>query len=286
MTNTNTNTNNAHDMQQAVALWNEADATKGSADVTALVALVALVDEAYSVKAGERQVAVTIADIVTNEDAKIRAAARDGFFVAFGGFEAGGKIPNACLTGLNRVIRPALLLAHDGITPTLKTVKANDRETLALSGVPFALCADYPLLDSDGKETPDFASLVDREVEFYAERGEEVTRGEAAQKVLGAPVTLHPAFKSRGKLKAFTSFARDLSAAAVERGIVPAPKGRAPRTVEDTGNAFSEALAVVLAGMASVTGDDESGLAFTREIDVKLAKLAKLIAAYGPDGNT
>jgi hypothetical protein len=282
MTNTNTN-----DIQTAVALWKEADATKGSADVTALAALAALASagEFYTVKIGETHRAVTIADIVNSDDAKVRTAARDGFFVAFGGFEAGDKIPNACLTGLNRVIRPALLLAHDGVTPTLKTVKADGRETVALSGVPFALCADYPLLDKEGKETPDFATLVDREVEFYAEKGEEVAREVAAERVLNAPVTLHPAFKARGKLKAFTNFARDLGADAVKRGIVPAPKGRAPRTVEERGNAFSEALAVVLAGMETVTGDDESGLAFTREIDAKLAKLAALIEAYDPDVN-
>jgi hypothetical protein len=283
MTNTNTNTNNAHDMQQAVALWNEADATKGSADAVALVALISIADEAYSVQVGDRQVAVSISDIVNNADAKTRAAARNGFFVAFGGFEPGQEIPGACLAGLNRVIRPALLLASCGIHPVLRPIKADGREMLALSGLPFHMCADYPLHDTDGHATPDFVALVEREIEFRAEKGDAVTRDEAEGAVLNAPVILHPAFKSRGKLKPLTRLMADLSKKAVAAGLAPAPKGRAPRTSEDTGNAFTAALETVLSGMASVTGDDESGLAFTREIDVKLAKLAKLIAAYGPN---
>jgi hypothetical protein len=144
------------------------------------------------------------------------------------------------------------------------------------------MCADYPLRDEDGCTTPDFVALVEREIEYRAEKGDDVTRDEAERAVLNAPVTLHPAFKSRGKLKPLTRLMADLSKEAVTAGLAPAPKGRAPRTGEDKGNAFSEALETVLKGMASVA-DDESGLAFNRETDVKLAKLAALIEAYGPD---
>ena len=275
---------NTNEMQNAVALWINASETQGSADAVALVALVSIAGEFYSVAVGERQVAVSISDIVNHADTKTRTAARNGFFVAFGGFEPGQPIPNSCLAGLNRVIRPALLLAHNGTAPTLKAVKADGRETLALAGLPFAMCADYPLRDADGCTTPDFVALVEREIEFRAEKGDDVTRDEAERAVLNAPVTLHPAFKSRGKLKPLTRLMSDLSKEAVAAGLAPAPKGRAPRTAGDEGNAFSEALETMLKGMASVA-DDESGLAFNRETDVKLAKLAALIEAYGPDAD-
>ena len=271
---------NTNEMQNAVALWIAADETKGSADAVALVALVSVASEFYSVAVGERQVAVSIADIVANPDTKTRTAARNGFFVAFGGFEPGQPIPNSCLAGLNRVIRPALLLAHNGTAPTLKTVKADGRETLALAGLPFGVCADYPLTDADGVATPDFTALVDREMEFYAERGEEVTREEATDKVLNAPVTLHPAFKSRGKLKPLTRLMADLSKEAVAVGLAPAPKGRDRARTDDDGASFVAALALVSKVLREVTESDESAFAFTDAIEADLRGLADLIAGY------
>ncbi len=271
---------NANEMQNAVALWIAADETKGSADAVALVALVSVASEFYSVTVGERQVAVSIADIVANPDAKTRAAARNGFFVAFGGFEPGQPVPGACLAGLNRVIRPALLLASRGVSPALKAVKADGRESLALSGLPFGVCADYPLTDPEGVATPDFSALVDREMEFYAERGEEVTREEATDKVLNAPVTLHPAFKSRGKLKPLTRLMADLSKEAVAAGLAPAPKGRDRARADDTGASFVAALALVSKVLREVTESDESAFAFTDAIEADLRGLADLIAAY------
>lgn len=271
---------NTNEMQNAVALWIAADETKGSADAVALVALVHVASEFYSVTVGERQVAVSIADIVANPDTKTRTAARNGFFVAFGGFEPGQPIPGACLAGLNRVIRPALLLASREVTPSLKAVKADGRESLALAGLPFGVCADYPLTDSDGVATPDFTALVDREMEFYAERGEEVTREEATDKVLTAPVTLHPAFKSRGKLKPLTRLMADLSKEAVEAGLAPAPKGRDRTRTDDDGASFVAALALVSKVLREVTESDESAFAFTDAIEADLRAVADLIAAY------
>jgi hypothetical protein len=274
---------NAHEMQSAVALWIEADETKGSADAVALVALVSVASEFYSVTVGERQVAVSISDIVNHPDTKTRTAARNGSFVAFGGFEPGQPIPNSCLAGLNRVIRPALLLAHNGLAPTLKTVKADGRETLALAGLPFAMCADYPLTDAEGAATPDFVALVEREIEFRAEKGDDVTRDEAERAVLNAPVTLHPAFKSRGKLKPLTRLMADLSKEAVTAGLAPAPKGRAPRTAEDMGASFTAALALVTKVLREVTESDEASFAFTAQIEADLVALVRLIDAYSID---
>lgn len=272
-------TNNAHEMQTAVALWIEAKETMGSADAVALVALVGVYRERYAVTVDGVEVAVTIRDIVAHDSSKWRKAARDGFFVAFGGFEPGQEIPAACLTGLNRVIRAAILLASDGVVPALRTIKTNGKEVTVLSGLPFAMCADYPLRDDTGAPTSKLTDLVDREVEFYAERGEEVTREEATEKVLNAPVTLHPSFTSRGKLKPLTRLMADLSKDAVNAGLVPAPKGRAPRTSDDTGASFLAALATVLRVMREVTESDESPIAFTVEIERDLQDLARMIDA-------
>lgn len=273
---------NHNEMQNAVALWIAADETKGSADAVALVALVSVASEFYSVAVGERLVAVSISDIVNHTDTKTRTAARNGFFVAFGGFEPGQPIPGACLAGLNRVIRPALLLASRKVVPTLKTVKADGRETSALAGLPFAMCADYPLRDKDGCATPDFVALIEREIEYRAEKGDEVTRDDAEREVLNAPVTLHPAFKSRGKLKPLTRLMADLSKEAVTAGLAPAPKGRDRTDKGAETPAFYAALDTVLKGMGDIA-KEESGLAFNRETDAKLAKLAALIETYGPD---
>jgi len=274
---------NSNEMQSAVALWINASETQGSADAVALVALVSIASDFYSVTVGERQVAVSISDIVNHADTKTRTAARNGFFVAFGGFEPGQAIPNSCLAGLNRVIRPALLLAHNGNAPTLKTVKADGRETLALAGLPFDMCADYPLRDADGCATPDFVALVEREIEYRAEKGDEVTRDEAERAVLNAPVTLHPAFKSRGKLKPLTRLMADLSKDAIAAGLAPAPKGRAPRTVEDEGVSFTAALALVTKVLREVTESDECSFAFTAQIEADLVALVQLVDAYNVD---
>lgn len=271
---------NANDMQNAVALWIEAKETMGSADAVALVALVGVYREKYAVTVDGVEVAVTIRDIVAHDSGKWRKAARDGFFVAFGGFEPGQEIPAACLTGLNRVIRAALLLASDGVAPTLRKVKANGKEVTALAGLPFAMCADYPLHDDAGAPTSKLTDLVDREVEFYADKGEEVTREEATEKVLNAPVTLHPSFTSRGKLKPLTRLMADLSKEAVNAGLVPAPKGRAPRTSEDMGASFLAALATVTKVMREVAESDESPIAFTVEIERDLQALARMIDAH------
>lgn len=269
---------NTNEMQNAVALWINASETQGSADAVALVALVSIADEFYSVAVGERQVAVSISDIVNHADTKTRTAARNGFFVAFGGFEPGQPIPNSCLAGLNRVIRPALLLAHNGTAPTLKTVKADGRETLALAGLPFAMCADYPLRDTEGCATPDFVALVEREIEFRAEKGDDVTRDEAERAVLNAPVTLHPAFKSRGKLKPLTRLMADLSKEAVAAGLAPAPKGRDRARTDDDGASFVAALDLVLATLERAITTDESDVAFGPELQVKLDKLSDMAA--------
>ena len=273
---------NANEMQNAVALWIEAKETMGSADAVALVALVGVYREKYVVTVDGVEVAATIRDIVANPCGKWRKAARDGFFVAFGGFEPGQEIPAACLTGLNRVIRAALLLASDGVTPTLRKVKANGKEATVLAGLPFAMCADYPLYDADGAPTPAHVELIDLEIERAAERGEVLTTADASWKVVSAGVTLHPSFKSRGKLKPLTRLMADLSKEAVNAGLVPAPKGRAPRTSEDTGASFLAALATVTKVMREVVESDESPNAFTVEIERELQALARMIEAYGP----
>jgi hypothetical protein len=272
---------NSNEMQNAVALWIEAKETMGSADAVALVALVGVYREKYAVTVDGVEVAVTVRDIVAHDSGKWRKAARDGFFVAFGGFEPGQEIPAACLSGLNRVIRAAILLASDGgPAPTLRKVKANGKEVTVLAGLPFAMCADYPLHDDTGAPTSKLTDLVDREIEFYAERGEEVTREEATAKVLSAPVTLHPSFTSRGKLKPLTRLMADLSKEAARVGLVPAPKGRAPRTSEDAGASFLAALATVMKVMRDVTESDESPIAFTVEIERDLQALARMIDAH------
>jgi len=281
---TNTNTNNTHDMHNAAMGWVGAETSKGSADVMALVALVPIVNETFPITIKGETINATVSDAVTHVDAKVRAAAKKGFIVRYCGYEVDEKIPGAVTTGFDRVIRPAILLAHHGIAPTLKTVATDNGDVSALSGVPFEYCADFPLYDDKG-ETPEFATLVDREEAYWAEKGEEVTREEAAIRVRNTPVTLHAKFnKARGPLKPITRFCKALSEEAREQGLVlSTDKRERNRTVEDTGNAFTAALEVVLSGMASVTGDDESGLAFTREIDAKLTKLVALIATYGPN---
>jgi hypothetical protein len=267
---------NTNEMQNAVALWIEANETQGSADAVALVALVAIGADPYLVTVGDREVAVTLRDIVANPDAKTRTAARNGFFVAFGGFEAGQAIPNACLAGLNRVIRAALLLIADGVAPTLKTVKANGRETSALAGLPLAMCADFPLRDDKGQITPDFLPVVEREVEYLADKGEDVSLEDAANRLAGTPVTLHPVFKARGKLKPLTRLMSDLSKEAVATGIVPAPKGRAPRTAQDEGSSLMADVERLLAALETIAKSDECEVGFTAAMGAKLYRLADL----------
>lgn len=275
-------TNNAHDMQNAAQCWIGAETSKGSADVMALVALVPIVNETFPITIKGETINATVSDAVTHIDAKVRAAAKKGFIVRYCGYDVDDKIPGAVTTGFDRVIRPAILLAHHGIAPTLKTVATDNGEVSALSGVPFEYCADFPLYDDKGAETPEFATLVDREEAYREENGEKVTREEAAIRVRNTPVTLHAKFnKARGPLKPITRFCKALSEEAREQGLVLATDKR-DRDRANKGNSFNEALDTLLKGMGDIDKED-SGLAFNRETDVKLAKLAALIEAYGPD---
>jgi hypothetical protein len=275
-------TNNAHDMQSAAQGWIGAETSKGSADVMALVALVPIVNETFPITIKGETINATVSDAVTHIDAKVRAASKKGFIVRYCGYDADDKIPGAVTTGFDRVIRPAILLAHHGIAPTLKTVATDNGDVSALSGVPFEYCADFPLYDDTGAETPEFATLVDREEAYREENGEKVTREEAAARVRNTPVTLHAKFnKARGPLKPITRFCKALSAEAREQGLVLATDKR-DRDRADKGSSFNEALDTLLKGMRDICKED-SGLAFNRETDVKLAKLAALIEAYGPD---
>lgn len=275
-------TNNAHDMQSAAQGWIGAETSKGSADVMALVALVPIVNEPFPITIKGETINATVSDAVTHVDAKVRAASKKGFIVRYCGYDADDKIPGAVTTGFDRVIRPAILLAHHGIAPTLKTVATDNGDVSALSGVPFEYCADFPLYDDKGAETPEFATLVDREEAYREENGEKVTREEAATRVRNTPVTLHAKFnKARGPLKPITRFCKALSEEAREQGLVLSTDKR-ERDRADKGSSFNEALDTLLKGMGDISKED-SGLAFNRETDVKLAKLAALIEAYGPD---
>lgn len=267
---------NTNEMQSAVALWIEASATQGSADAVALVALVAIGTDPYLVTVGEREVAVTLRDIVANPDAKTRTAARNGFFVAFAGFDAGQEIPGSCLAGLNRVIRAALLLIHEGVAPALKVVKAGGTETSALAGLPLAMCADFDLFDDDGRVTPTFLPIVEREVEFLTDKGEEISLESAAYRLAETPVTLHPVFKARGKLKPLTRLMADLSKEAVEAGIVPAPKGRAPRAGQDAGSSLMADVERLLATLEGIVTSGECETGVTVSMGTKLYRLSDL----------
>jgi len=280
---------NAHEMQNVASLWVGADVAKGSADVSALVALVPMIDETFPVTIEGQVMQVSIREAYAVTDSqnastpKIRAAIKKGFFIRYCGYDVDETVPGAVTTGFNRVIRPAILLAHHGIAPTLKTVATDNGDVMALSGIPFEYCADFPLYDDKG-ETPEFATLVDREEAYREENGEKVTREEAATRVRNTPVTLHAKFnKARGPLKPITRFCKALSEEAREQGLVLATDKR-DRDRADKGNVFSEALETVLKGMGDIAKED-SGLAFNRETDVKLAKLAALIEAYGPDAD-
>lgn len=271
---------NANEMQSAVALWIEAEGTKGSADVAALAAMTHLVGERYLVPVKDKQVTVTLADAVTHDNAKVRAAAKNGFFVAFGGFEPGQEIPGACLSGFNRVIRAALFLASKGVSPAVVPITGDGKTTTALANIPLSLASAEPLIDESGKPTPDFADIIAREVEFYADKGEPRTTERVTADLLASPVTLHKSYTRKGALKPFTTFAKDMSAQAVTEGLVPAPHKRDTKRTDDEGASFMAALALVSKVMQEVTESDESAFAFTVQIDADLVALALMIEKH------
>jgi hypothetical protein len=273
--------------------WRNGNAQSERGTARAIVGLAEIISEgvtltakvAETVKGGGkrfRNIAFTLdqyAFPATKDDGKVDGALRSAMLTAicsqlFGEPEEAAKIAPAVKTGFARAFPAAMYLTSSLTLGNVSVSKGGH-----LTNVPLSLALD--LQDDEGNPNARYGQIA-KAIEVAAQlEGKVYTDDEIAAKVSKMRVTCdgveHPVF---GKLPTTSQIAGRMKQQAIVEGWIPAPTGRDRQRTDNAGEVFSQSLTLISNVLATIAETDESDVAFTREIEDLMGKVADQLVGY------